>query len=72
MLDLDGEATDSAIFPANGRTYSRVCGRINAFQKGVPDSFASADDIQLDDPSWMVSPSLMVSQDHDSTSELSW
>ena len=34
--------TDSAIFPANGRTYSRVCGRINAFQKGVPDAFVAS------------------------------
>ena len=30
---------DSAVFPSNGVSYSRVCGRINAIQRGVPDAF---------------------------------
>ena len=30
---------DSATFPSNGRSYSRVCGRINAFQDGTIDAF---------------------------------
>ena len=30
---------DSAIFPTNGQTYSRVCGRVNAYQQGSPDAF---------------------------------
>lgn len=30
---------DSAIFPANNRTYSRVCGSVIAYQKGRPDAF---------------------------------
>ena len=51
---LNDSATDSAIFPANGRTYSRVCGKINAFQKGIPDGFAASTfynrGIQLDGP----------------------
>ena len=32
-------ACDSAVFPSNGASYSRVCGRINAFQKGSHDAF---------------------------------
>ena len=30
---------DSAAFSSNGRYYSRVCGRINAYQRGSPDAF---------------------------------
>ena len=30
---------DSVIFEADGRSYSRVCGRVNAYQKGSPDAF---------------------------------
>ncbi len=30
---------DSIIFPSGGRSYSRVCGRVNAYQKGSPDAF---------------------------------
>ena len=30
---------ESATFPSNGRSYSRVCGRVNAYQKGSPDAF---------------------------------
>ena len=30
---------NSAVFPSNGSSYSRVCGRINAIQKGAPDAF---------------------------------
>ena len=29
----------SAIFPTNGRLYSRVCGRVTAYQKGSTDAF---------------------------------
>ena len=32
-------ACDSAVFTSNGASYSRVCGRINAFQKGTHDAF---------------------------------
>ena len=28
----------STIFPSGGRSYSRVCGRINAYQKGSPNA----------------------------------
>ena len=48
-------ACDSAIFPANGRTYSRVCGRVIAYQKGSTDAFKpslltqrSVNDIYID------------------------
>ena len=34
-----GPLCDSAIFPSNGKLYSRVCGRVNAYQKGSPDGF---------------------------------
>ncbi len=30
---------DSVTYPVNGRTYSSVCGRINAYQKGVSYAF---------------------------------
>ena len=30
---------DSAVFPANGYRYSRVCGRIRAYQCGQPEAF---------------------------------
>ena len=33
---------DSATFPANGLSYSRVCGRVNAYQKGIPGAFRSS------------------------------
>ena len=32
-------ACDSAVFPSNGASYSRMCGRINAFQQGSNDAF---------------------------------
>ena len=31
----------SAIFPSNGQSYSRVCGRVIAYQKGTPNGFES-------------------------------
>ena len=31
---------DSAIFPSNDRTYSRVCGKIIAYQNGTTNAFA--------------------------------
>ena len=34
-----GHSCDSAIFPSNGISYSRVCGRVNAIQRGSPDAF---------------------------------
>ena len=34
-----GQTCVSAIFPSNGMSYSRVCGRIIAYQKGSPDAF---------------------------------
>ena len=30
---------ESAIFPSNGQSYSRVCGRVNAYQFGSPSAF---------------------------------
>ncbi len=33
---------DSVVFPSNGRTYSRVCGKIIAYQKGSTSAFSSA------------------------------
>ena len=35
----DRGACDSATFPSHGRSYSRVCGRVIAYQKGSPDAF---------------------------------
>ena len=35
----DGSGCDSAVFPANGYRYSRVCGRIRAYQCGQPEAF---------------------------------
>ena len=34
-----GPSCDSAIFPSNGKLYSRVCGRVNAYQKGGVNGF---------------------------------
>ena len=34
-----GGSCDSANFPSNGRSYSRVCGRLNAYMKGSPSAF---------------------------------
>ena len=33
---------DSTIFPVQGQNYSRVCGRILAYQRGTPDALSSA------------------------------
>ena len=32
-------STDSAYYSTNGLSYSRVCGRVLAYQRGVPDAF---------------------------------
>lgn len=37
-----GELCSSAVFPTQGRSYSRVCGRVNAFQRGNPEAFSNA------------------------------
>ncbi len=34
-------ACDSVSYPSNGRTYSRVCGKIIAYQRGSTDAFTS-------------------------------
>ena len=34
-----GPSCDSAIFPSNGKLYSRVCGRVNAYHKGSLNGF---------------------------------
>ena len=34
-----GPSCDSAIFPSNGHSYSRVCGRIVGYQQKSPDAF---------------------------------
>ncbi len=36
-----GDTCDSATFPSAGRSYSRVCGQVNAYQKGTTDAFDS-------------------------------
>ena len=66
-------ACDSAVFPSNGASYSRVCGRINAFQKGTHDAFNFIRAFRDAIPAWKVftltaSPSLMGLLVHDSTS----
>ena len=33
------EMCDSAFFSSGGQSYSRVCGRLNAYQRGSPDAF---------------------------------
>ena len=35
-----GQRCDSAYFSSNGAAYSRVCGRILAYQRGSPDAFS--------------------------------
>ena len=35
----ESNSCDSAFFPVSGGPYSQVCGRIRAYQVGVPDSF---------------------------------
>ena len=40
--DTSAPSCDSAIFPSNGRLYSRVCGRIIAYQKGSVNAFNSS------------------------------
>ena len=34
-----GAACDSATFPSGGKSYSRVCGRVIAYQRGTSDAF---------------------------------
>lgn len=34
-------ACDSATFSSNGQSYSRVCGRVNAYQRGDPEAFSN-------------------------------
>ena len=38
-LALDNNTCDSVFFPVSGGPYSQVCGRIRAYQYGVPDAF---------------------------------
>ena len=35
----EGGACKSAVFSSGGQSYSRVCGRVNAYQKGTTDAF---------------------------------
>ena len=35
----DSPSCDSAFFPSNGSSYSRVCGRVTAIQVNTPDAF---------------------------------
>ena len=35
----NNSACDSAVFPSTGQSYSRVCGRVIAYQRGTPDAF---------------------------------
>ena len=48
----DGRACDSAFFPSNGTTYSHICGKVNAFQRGITTSFEGGlnDNPSLDGP----------------------
>ena len=34
-----GSSRASAVFPSHGESYSRVCGRVIAYQRGAPDAF---------------------------------
>ena len=36
---VSGESCSSAVFPSNGESYSRVCGRVIGYQKGMTDAF---------------------------------
>ena len=38
----DPHTCDSAVFSSNGLSYSRVCGRVIAYQKGSPNAFNSS------------------------------
>ncbi len=40
---------NSAFFPSNGHTYSRVCGKIIAYQKGTTEAFGSFNVGRTDD-----------------------
>ena len=35
----EGPICKSVVFSSGGQSYSRVCGRVNAYQKGAPDAF---------------------------------
>ena len=52
---------DSAMFPSNGVSYSRVCGRVIGYQRGSPSAFASSlgrglEDVYLDGVSITYGP----------------
>ena len=48
-LSTNGGSCDSVVYPVNGRTYSSVCGRLNAYQIGVGAAFyARTNDIEGD------------------------
>ena len=38
---------DSVFYPVNGRTYTSVCGRVNAYQYGVVYAFSQTNDIEV-------------------------
>ena len=44
-----GISCNSAVFPASGESYSHVCGRVIAYQKGAPDAFNPS--VYSDNPS---------------------
>ena len=39
-----GPSCDSVFFPVSGGSYSQVCGRIGAYQRGLPDAFRGYND----------------------------
>ena len=39
---MSGSSCSSAVYPSNGESYSRVCGRVIGYHKGAPDAFHSS------------------------------
>ncbi len=63
-----GGACDSASFRFGGRSYSPVCGRINAYQKSTPDALELEATLGWKVSTLMVFPLHMEPLAHDSTS----
>ena len=48
-LSTYGRSCDSVVYPVNGRTYSSVCGRVNAYQFAIGSAFyTQTNDIEVD------------------------
>ena len=66
----ESPACDSAIFSVGGFEYSKVCGKVLAYQRGTPDAFdrSTNSEARRSDHMWMVLPSLMAQWDPGGTS----